>query len=116
MTPTRSESNYSIKSNGSGPGHSSDKYKRQKCQPRGEAQMEFAKTSTSSQRFASTFETLIGSTEADITAITVVKPEPFPTGKNRDIPVLVQELLYGRKTTRVGTSAKSLDRHNELLS
>ncbi|MBW0531611.1 hypothetical protein O181_071326 [Austropuccinia psidii MF-1] len=50
MTPTRSGSNYSIQSNGSGPGHSSHKSKRQECQPIGEAQIEDARTSTSSQR------------------------------------------------------------------
>ncbi|MBW0520223.1 hypothetical protein O181_059938 [Austropuccinia psidii MF-1] len=54
--------------------------------------------------------------EAAITDITVVKPEPFPTGKERDIPVSVQELVYGRKATRVGTSEKSFHRNNELLS
>ncbi|MBW0491321.1 hypothetical protein O181_031036 [Austropuccinia psidii MF-1] len=63
MTPTRIGSNYPIKSTGSGPG--------QDCQPRGEAQMEDARTSTSSQRLASTFETLIESAEAYITAIPV---------------------------------------------
>ncbi|MBW0565952.1 hypothetical protein O181_105667 [Austropuccinia psidii MF-1] len=93
MTPTRSGSNYSIQSNGSGPGHSSHKSKRQECQPRGEAQMEDARTSTSSQR-----------------------PESFPIGSSGDLPVSVQELVYGRKTARVGTSPKSLDRHNELFS
>ncbi|MBW0545461.1 hypothetical protein O181_085176 [Austropuccinia psidii MF-1] len=85
MTPTRSGSNYSIQSNGSGPGHSSHKSKRQEFQPRGAAQMEHAITSTSSQR-------------------------------SRDIPVPVQELVYGRKAARVGTSPKSLDRHHELIS
>ncbi|MBW0584852.1 hypothetical protein O181_124567 [Austropuccinia psidii MF-1] len=44
------------------------------------------------------------------------QPESFPTGSNRDIPVSVQELVYGGKAAGVGTSAKSLDRHNELLS
>ncbi|MBW0511859.1 hypothetical protein O181_051574 [Austropuccinia psidii MF-1] len=44
------------------------------------------------------------------------RPEPFPTVKNRNIPVLVQELVYGGKAAGVGTSAKSLDRHNELIS
>ncbi|MBW0577322.1 hypothetical protein O181_117037 [Austropuccinia psidii MF-1] len=115
MTPTRSGSNYSIQSNGSGPGHSSHKSKRQECQPRGEAQMEDARTSTSSQRLASTFEPLIESPEADITAI-AVRPESFPTGSSGDLPVSVQELVYGRQTARVGTSPKSLDRHHELLS
>ena len=100
MTPTRSGSNYSIQSNGSGPGHSSHKSKRQECPPRGEAQMEDARTSTSSQRLASTFETLIESPEADITAISVVRPESVSTGNNRDIPVSVQELVYGSKTAR----------------
>ncbi|MBW0579291.1 hypothetical protein O181_119006 [Austropuccinia psidii MF-1] len=78
--------------------------------------MEDARTSTSSQRLESTFETLIESPEADITAISVVRPVSFPTGTNRDIPVSVQELVYGGKEEGVGTSAKSLDRHNELLS
>ncbi|MBW0571481.1 hypothetical protein O181_111196 [Austropuccinia psidii MF-1] len=116
MTPTRSGSNYSIQSNGSGPGHSSHKSKRQECQPRGEAQMEDASTSTSSQRLASTFDTLIESPEADITAIAVVRPESLSTGNNRDIPVSVQELVYGSKEARVGTSLKYFDRHHELIS
>ncbi|MBW0561672.1 hypothetical protein O181_101387 [Austropuccinia psidii MF-1] len=104
-----------MKSNGSGTGHSSQKSKRQECQPRGEAQMEDARTSTSSQRLESTFYTLIESPEADITAIPVVRPESFPAGNNRDIPVSVQELVYGGKAAVVGTSSKSLDRHIELL-
>ncbi|MBW0472719.1 hypothetical protein O181_012434 [Austropuccinia psidii MF-1] len=116
MTPTRSGSNYSIQSNGSGPGNSSQKSKRQECQPQGEAQMEDARTSTSSQRLATTFDTLIESPEADITAIPVVRPGSFPTGRNRDIPVSVQEVVYGGKAAGVGTSAKYLDRQNELLS
>ncbi|MBW0569831.1 hypothetical protein O181_109546 [Austropuccinia psidii MF-1] len=54
--------------------------------------------------------------KADITAIAVVRPESLSTGKNRDIPVSVQELVYGGKAARVGTSHKSLDRHHELIS
>ncbi|MBW0563506.1 hypothetical protein O181_103221 [Austropuccinia psidii MF-1] len=41
---------------------------------------------------------------------------PVPKGSNRNIPVSVQELVYCRKAAGVGTYAKSLDRHNELLS
>ncbi|MBW0577469.1 hypothetical protein O181_117184 [Austropuccinia psidii MF-1] len=78
--------------------------------------MEDSRASTSSQRLASPFCTLIESPEADITAIPVVRPEPFPAGNNRDIPVSTQELVYGGKPAGVGTSAKSLDRNNELLS
>ncbi|MBW0580601.1 hypothetical protein O181_120316 [Austropuccinia psidii MF-1] len=78
--------------------------------------MEDARTSTSSQRLACTFYTLIESQEADITAIPVVRPESFPTGSNRDIPVSVQELVYGGKAAGVGTYWKYLDRHNEILS
>ncbi|MBW0570003.1 hypothetical protein O181_109718 [Austropuccinia psidii MF-1] len=78
--------------------------------------MEDARASTSSQRLASTFETLIESPEADITAIAFVGPESLSTGNNIDIPVSVQELVYGSKTKRVGTSPKSLDRHHELIS
>ncbi|MBW0515285.1 hypothetical protein O181_055000 [Austropuccinia psidii MF-1] len=78
--------------------------------------MEDSRTSTSSQRLARTFDTLIEKPESDITAIAVVRPESLSTGNNRDIPVSVQELAYGRKTARVGTSPKSLDRHHELIS
>ncbi|MBW0474708.1 hypothetical protein O181_014423 [Austropuccinia psidii MF-1] len=42
--------------------------------------------------------------------------QPAPKGNNRDIPVLVQELVYGSKAEGVGTSSKSLDRHNKLSS
>ncbi|MBW0573847.1 hypothetical protein O181_113562 [Austropuccinia psidii MF-1] len=84
--------------------------------PEERKKMEDSRTSTSSQRLASTFVALIESPEADITAIPVVRPESFPTGRNRDIPVSVQELVSGRKAAGVGNSANSLDRHNELLS
>ncbi|MBW0517130.1 hypothetical protein O181_056845 [Austropuccinia psidii MF-1] len=116
MTRTRSGSNYSIQSNASEPEHSSHKSKRQEFQSRGEAKMEDSRASTSSQRLASTFDTLIGSPEADIKAIAVVTPESLSRGNNRDILVSVQELVYGSKTARVGTSPKSLDRHHELIS
>ncbi|MBW0557468.1 hypothetical protein O181_097183 [Austropuccinia psidii MF-1] len=78
--------------------------------------MEDARTSTSSQKLSSTFDTLIGSPEAEITPISVVRPESLSTGNNRDIPVSVQELVYGSKTERVGTSPKYLDRHHDLIS
>ncbi|MBW0575653.1 hypothetical protein O181_115368 [Austropuccinia psidii MF-1] len=97
MTPNRSRSNYSIKSNGSGPGHSCCKSKIKECDPTGEAQMEDARTSTSSKRLASTFDTLIETPEADITAIPIFRPEPFPTDNNGDIPVSVQELFMAAK-------------------
>ncbi|MBW0574907.1 hypothetical protein O181_114622 [Austropuccinia psidii MF-1] len=71
--------------------------KRQECQPRGEAQMEDARTSTSSQRLASTFDTLIESPETEITAIVVVRPESLSTGNNGDFPVSIQGLFYGGK-------------------
>ncbi|MBW0586382.1 hypothetical protein O181_126097 [Austropuccinia psidii MF-1] len=77
--------------------------------------MEDVRTSTSSQRLASTFEALIGSPEDDITSI-AVRPESLSTGNNRHIPVSVQELVYGSKTARVGASPKSLDRDHELIS
>ncbi|MBW0544106.1 hypothetical protein O181_083821 [Austropuccinia psidii MF-1] len=116
MTPTRSGSNYSIQSNGSGPAHSCHKSKRHECQPRGEAQMEDARTSSSSQRLASTFDTHIDSPEADITAIAVVRPELLSTDNNRDLSVPLQELVDRSKTAKVGASPKSLDRHHELIS
>ncbi|MBW0571623.1 hypothetical protein O181_111338 [Austropuccinia psidii MF-1] len=77
--------------------------------------MEDARTSTSLQRLARTFDTLIESTEADITAIPVFRPELFPTGNNRNIAVSIQELVYGGKEAGVGTSAKYSYRHNELI-
>ncbi|MBW0505847.1 hypothetical protein O181_045562 [Austropuccinia psidii MF-1] len=76
--------------------------------------MENARTSTSSQRLDSTFDTLMESTEAEITAIAVVRPKSFPEGSNRDIPVSVQELVYGSQAEGVGTSSKSLDMYKEL--
>ncbi|MBW0573191.1 hypothetical protein O181_112906 [Austropuccinia psidii MF-1] len=115
MPPTRGGSNYSVQSNGSGPGNSSHKSKRQECQPIVEAQTKDARSSTSSQRLSRTSESLIESPGTDITVIGIVRPEPFSTRKNRDIPVSVQDLIYGRKETRVGTSVKSLHRYNELI-
>ncbi|MBW0556315.1 hypothetical protein O181_096030 [Austropuccinia psidii MF-1] len=41
---------------------------------------------------------------------------PVPKGNNRDIPVSIQELVYGGKEARVGTPPKSLDRNHELIS
>ncbi|MBW0512330.1 hypothetical protein O181_052045, partial [Austropuccinia psidii MF-1] len=56
------------------------------------------------------------SPEADITSIPVVRPEEYSTRKSEDIPVSVEELVYGRKAEGERTSAKSLDMHNKLLS
>ncbi|MBW0532831.1 hypothetical protein O181_072546 [Austropuccinia psidii MF-1] len=88
----------------------------QEIQERGEPQMQDARTSTSSQRLSRTYDNAIERRESDITTIPVVRPESFPAGSNRNIPVSVQELVYGSKEAGVGTSAKSLDRCNELLS
>ncbi|MBW0482803.1 hypothetical protein O181_022518 [Austropuccinia psidii MF-1] len=78
--------------------------------------MEDARTSTSSQRIERTFDTLLECPEADITTIPVVRSEAFPTRNSRNIPVSVQELVYGVKTAGVGTSSKPLDRDNAILS
>ncbi|MBW0536137.1 hypothetical protein O181_075852 [Austropuccinia psidii MF-1] len=48
--------------------------------------------------------------------IPFVRPELFQTAKTGDIPVSVQEEVYGGKEVEVETSAKLLDRNNELLS
>ncbi|MBW0469306.1 hypothetical protein O181_009021 [Austropuccinia psidii MF-1] len=77
--------------------------------------MEDARTFTSSQRLASTFDTCLDSREADITAIPVNKSEIFPTGNSGNIPVSLQELVYGGKIERIGASSKRLDRDNEHL-
>ncbi|MBW0588677.1 hypothetical protein O181_128392 [Austropuccinia psidii MF-1] len=71
--------------------------KRQKSEHRGKAQMENSRNSTSSQRLASTFDTLLESPTAYITAIAVSRPESFLTGSSGDIPVSVQKLVYGGK-------------------
>ncbi|MBW0543852.1 hypothetical protein O181_083567 [Austropuccinia psidii MF-1] len=39
-----------------------------------------------------------------------------PKGNKRNIPVSVQQLVCGHQAAGVGTSAKSLYRHNELIS
>ncbi|MBW0496182.1 hypothetical protein O181_035897 [Austropuccinia psidii MF-1] len=116
MTPIRSVYNYSIQSNGYGPGNAIHKSKRQECQPTREAQMKDSRTSTSSQRIASTFQNLIESPEGDIASIPVVRPAEYSTSKSEDIPVSVEELVYGSKAEGEGTSSKSLDMHNKLLS
>ncbi|MBW0476542.1 hypothetical protein O181_016257 [Austropuccinia psidii MF-1] len=78
--------------------------------------MEDARASTSSQMLARTFDTLIEIQEADITAIPVVRPESCPTGNNRNIQVSLQKLIFGGKSGGLGTSAKYLDKKNELIS
>ncbi|MBW0490316.1 hypothetical protein O181_030031 [Austropuccinia psidii MF-1] len=92
MTPTRSERNYYIQSNGYGPGNSSHKLKIQEFQPSREAQMEDSRTSTNFQRLARTFYTIIESLEAEITVITVLKELRIQaqnlensTGQNADL-------------------------------
>ncbi|MBW0464675.1 hypothetical protein O181_004390 [Austropuccinia psidii MF-1] len=74
-----------------------------------------ARPSTSSQQLASTFYTLFESLEAEITAIPVVRSEKVPKQRSENTPASVKKLVYGRKTARVGASAKPLDRDNELL-
>ncbi|MBW0589417.1 hypothetical protein O181_129132 [Austropuccinia psidii MF-1] len=39
----------------------------------------------------------------------------FPINNSGNIPVSLQDLVYGSKTAGMGASAKSLDRPNELL-
>ncbi|MBW0463375.1 hypothetical protein O181_003090 [Austropuccinia psidii MF-1] len=112
----RSGSNCFIQSNGSEPENLSHKSKRQECQPREEALMKDSRAFTSSQRLASSFYTLLERPDADITAIPVVRSEKFPTSSNRDIPVSVIELVYGRKEAGVETPSKHLNRESEPLS
>ncbi|MBW0509380.1 hypothetical protein O181_049095 [Austropuccinia psidii MF-1] len=87
MTPNTGGRNYPIPSNASGQGPSSHKYKRQEFQHIGEAQMKDSRTLTSSQGLARTFNTIIESPEAEITAIPVVKYEKLPGIRSRDIKV-----------------------------
>ncbi|MBW0520776.1 hypothetical protein O181_060491 [Austropuccinia psidii MF-1] len=76
--------------------------------------MENASTSTSSQRLDRTFETLIESPEAEITSIPVLRPKQHPGRRSLDIPVSVQELVYGSKAEGVEISSKLVDRENEI--
>ncbi|MBW0567253.1 hypothetical protein O181_106968 [Austropuccinia psidii MF-1] len=78
--------------------------------------MKDSRTSTHSQRLSSTFEALLEIPEAEITSIPVVKSEQLPIRSSIDIPVSVQELLYGSKAAGVGTSSKPLDYKNEIIS
>ncbi|MBW0571073.1 hypothetical protein O181_110788 [Austropuccinia psidii MF-1] len=48
-------------------------------------------------------------------AIPVVRSEKLSIGRSRDIPVPVQELVYGSKAAGVGTSFTFVDKENELL-
>ncbi|MBW0588299.1 hypothetical protein O181_128014 [Austropuccinia psidii MF-1] len=103
MTPTRSGCNYSIQSNGSGPGHSSHKSKRQECQPGGEAQMEDARTSTSSQRYTSlTTRSVYGSKTARVGAY------PKSLDRHHELISYSEEIHVARKDR--GTS-EGLDTH-----
>ncbi|MBW0554436.1 hypothetical protein O181_094151 [Austropuccinia psidii MF-1] len=90
--------------------------KAKNASPEERQKMEDSRTFPSPKMLASTFETLIESPEAEITAISVVIYEQFPTGNSGNIPASVQELVYGGKTAGVGTSSKPLDKENELLS
>ncbi|MBW0518759.1 hypothetical protein O181_058474 [Austropuccinia psidii MF-1] len=55
------------------------------------------------------------SKESEITAIPVFRPEQISAGSSGNIPVLVQELVYGSKAEGVGNSPQFLNRDNELL-
>ncbi|MBW0508451.1 hypothetical protein O181_048166 [Austropuccinia psidii MF-1] len=77
--------------------------------------MEDSRSATSSQRLARNFETLLETPELRINAIFVVRSEKISEGRSVNIPVSVQELFYGCKPEGVGTSAKLVDRDNELL-
>ncbi|MBW0551116.1 hypothetical protein O181_090831 [Austropuccinia psidii MF-1] len=75
--------------------------------------MEDSRASKNSQRLPIIFYTLLESQESDITAICVFRYEKLPTGSSRNIPVSAQELVYGSKAARVGTSAQIVDRDYE---
>ncbi|MBW0588206.1 hypothetical protein O181_127921 [Austropuccinia psidii MF-1] len=77
--------------------------------------MEDSRASNSSKRLARNFEAPLKSPEADITTICVARSEKLPGCICRDIPVSVQELVYGGKEEGVESSSKLIDRRNELL-
>ncbi|MBW0464898.1 hypothetical protein O181_004613 [Austropuccinia psidii MF-1] len=104
MTPTRSWSSYFIQSNGAGPGHHIINPKDKN-----------ARTSTSSQKLAGAFSTLIESPEAEITFFPAVRSKQLPGSSSGDIPVSVQELVYGGKAEGVGSASQLVDRNSELF-
>ncbi|MBW0574144.1 hypothetical protein O181_113859, partial [Austropuccinia psidii MF-1] len=53
------------------------------------------------KRLVRTFETLLDSPVAEITAISVVRSEQLSAGSSRTIPVSVKELAYGGKAEGV---------------
>ncbi|MBW0559548.1 hypothetical protein O181_099263 [Austropuccinia psidii MF-1] len=78
--------------------------------------MQDARASTSCQKLAITFYTLIESTIAEIATITVLRSAQLTGRSNRDIPVSVEEPAYGGKELGVGTSSNNLYQENELRS
>ncbi|MBW0528292.1 hypothetical protein O181_068007 [Austropuccinia psidii MF-1] len=75
-----------------------------------------SRASNSSQSLSRTFDTLLEILEAEVTAISVVKSDQLPTISRRDVPVSVQELVYGSKSERAVIYSKPLERENELIS
>ncbi|MBW0521945.1 hypothetical protein O181_061660 [Austropuccinia psidii MF-1] len=73
------------------------------------------RSSTSSQSLVSTFDTLLDSPEAEVTAISYVRSDHLSGSGSRDIPVPGQELVCGRKAAGVKTSFHILDSNDELL-
>ncbi|MBW0513888.1 hypothetical protein O181_053603 [Austropuccinia psidii MF-1] len=78
--------------------------------------MEYSRAFNSSQTLAISFFTLLEIPEVEITAIPVVRSEQSPGRSRRNIPVSLQELLYVGKAAGVRTSAKPVDRDNEIIS
>ncbi|MBW0464827.1 hypothetical protein O181_004542 [Austropuccinia psidii MF-1] len=78
--------------------------------------MEDSRASTSYQMLARTFDTLLESPESYRTPISVVRSKQISAGRRGNIPVSVQELVYGGKTAIMGASAKPLDRKDKFLS
>ncbi|MBW0479552.1 hypothetical protein O181_019267 [Austropuccinia psidii MF-1] len=77
--------------------------------------MEDSRTLNSSQRLVSTFKNLLDIPEGDITGITVVRSGRIQTSISRDVPVLVQEMVFGRKEEGMRASSQILDKEKELL-
>ncbi|MBW0541307.1 hypothetical protein O181_081022 [Austropuccinia psidii MF-1] len=77
--------------------------------------MQDSRNFTTSQRSASTFDTHIENPETRLMIIPVVRCEKLPTSRSRNLPVSVEEPIYGRKAAGVKSSAQPVDRENELL-
>ncbi|MBW0578982.1 hypothetical protein O181_118697 [Austropuccinia psidii MF-1] len=77
--------------------------------------MQDSRNFTTSQRSSRTVDTHIENHETKVMIIPVFRCEKLPKSSSRNIPVSVEEPIYGSKEAGVKRSAQLVDRENELL-